>query len=113
MIRPGKLEVDGANTKSLHDARPPTTKTEIHSFLGLCNIYRQFIHNFAWKAHSLNELLNKGSPEKFELNKDQLEVFQAFINDVCSPPVLALPRTDLPFSVDTDAAEYGLGCTLF
>ena len=82
VIRPGKLEVDGANTKSLRDARPPTTKTEIRSFLGLCNVYRRFIQNFARKAHQLNDLLKKGSREKFELNKDQLEAFQTFINDV-------------------------------
>ena len=83
VIKPGKLEVDSANTKSLRDAKPPTTKTEVRSFLGLCNVYRRFIKDFAKKAHPLNELLKKGAPEKFELNDKQLEAFNTFVEDVC------------------------------
>ena len=113
VIKPGKLEIDNANTKSLRGAKPATTKTELRSFLGLCNVYRRFIKNFSMTAHPLNALLTKGSPDKFELNGDQLAAFKTFIDAVCSPPVLALPKPDLPYSVDTDASEYGLGCTLF
>ena len=29
------------------------------------------------------------------------------------PPVLALPQKGLTYSVDTDASEYQVGCTLF
>ena len=53
VIPPGKLEVDGAKTKSLRDARPPTTTTEMRSFLGQCNVYRRFIQKFERKAHPL------------------------------------------------------------
>ena len=113
IIKPGNLEIDSSNTKSLREAKPPTTKTELRSFLGLCNVYRRFIKDFSTTAHPLNELLKKGSPDKFELNDAQLAAFRTFINAVCSPPVLALPKPDLPYSVDTDASEYGLGCTLF
>ena len=35
IIKPGKLEVDAANTQSLRDAKPPTTRTGLRSFLGL------------------------------------------------------------------------------
>ena len=64
VIKPGKLEIDGANTKSLRDAKPPTTKTELRSFLGLCNVYRRFIKNFSMTAHPLNELLKKRFPRQ-------------------------------------------------
>ena len=113
IIKPGRLEVDQANTKSLRDARPPKTKSQLRSFLGLVNVYRRFIENFSKVAGPLNKLLKKGSPEKFELDEEQVSSFRALINEVISPKVLALPVPGLPYSVDTDACDYGVGCALF
>ncbi len=31
---------------------------------------------------------------------------------VTKPPILCLPRVDRPFSVDTDACDYQIGCAL-
>ena len=47
IIRPGKLEVDQANTKSLREAKPPTTRTQLRSFLVLVNVYCRFIDKFS------------------------------------------------------------------
>ncbi len=113
VIKPGRLEVDEANTKSLRDALPPTTKTQLRSFLGLVNVYRRFIKNFPEVAAPLNALLKKGAPDKFELDDAQLESFRALISAVVSPKVLALPVQGLKYSVDTDASDYGVGCALF
>ena len=113
IIRPGKLEVDRAHTASLRDAKPPTTKTELRSFLGLFNVYRRFVKDFTGLAHPLNKLLQKGSPDKFELDAEQLASFHSFIERVTTPPVLALPRKGLQYSIDTDASAYGVGVTLF
>ena len=63
VIRPGRLEVDGTNTASLRNAKPPTSKTELRSFLGLCNVYRRCIQDFTKMAHQLNRLLKKGEPD--------------------------------------------------
>ena len=113
VIRPGRLEVDQANTQSLRDARPPTTKTQLRSFLGLVNVYRRFIENFTKVAAPLNKLLKKGAPDKFELDEEQILAFRSLIDSVLSPTVLALPVPGLPYSIDTDACDYGVGCALF
>ncbi len=113
IIKPGRLEVDGANTKSLKEALPPTSKTELRSFLGLCNVYRRFIKDFTKTAHPLNQLLKKNSPDKFQLDEEQVESFRQLVDAVCSPPVLALPVSGLPYSVDCDASAYQIGCALF
>ena len=60
IIRPGRLEVDNANTRSLRDAKPPTSKTEIRSFLGLCNVYRRFIPNFAKEGSPPERVIEEG-----------------------------------------------------
>ena len=105
--------MDSAHTKSLRDAKPSTNRTGLRSFLGLCNVYRRFIENFTKIAGPLNKLLRKGQPETFELDEEQIEAFSTLIEKILSPTILALPRKDLPFSVDTDASAYGIGCALF
>lgn len=113
MVKPGQLEIDRTNVELLHQAQPPTNKTQLRSFLGLCNVYRRFIDDFAKLAHPLNKLLKKGAPDSFQLDDTQREAFQALIAKVCSPPVLALPKAGLPYSLDCDASDYGIGCALF
>ena len=80
LIKHGQLQIDDTNTKSLKEAKPPTTKSELRSFLGLCNVYKRFIENFAVLAHPLNQLLRKNSPDTFELNDEQLKAFRTFID---------------------------------
>lgn len=108
-ISPGSLEADTTNVKCLRDAAPPTTKTEVRSFLGMANYYRWFIEDYTRKSAPLNEILLKDSPEKFECSKAQLGAFEILIDEILSPRILALPRKDLPYSVDTDASNYGVG----
>ena len=65
IIKPGTLEVDSANTKSLRDCKPPRTKTQLRSFLRLVGVYRRFINHYTMLAGPLNELLRKDRPESF------------------------------------------------
>jgi len=72
--------MDQANTKSLREAKPQTTWTQLRSFLGLLNVYRRFIDMFSKKAGPLNELLKKDPPENFVLNKEQLAALRQLID---------------------------------
>ena len=112
-IKPGKLEIDRANTESLRQAVPPTNKSELRSFLGLCNVYRRFIPGITNIAQPLNNLLKKDQPDSFECNEDQLTSFRKLIDAILSPEILALPKAGLPYSLDTDASKYQVGCALF
>lgn len=113
LIKPRRLEINQSHTKCLMDAKPPTNRSSLRSFLGIYNVRRRFISDFAGISKKLNKLLRKGPPEQFELHEEQLKYFKTFIEQICSPPVLALPRTNLSYSVDTDASAYGIGCTTF
>ncbi len=42
--------------------RFPTTETQVCRFLGMCNVYRRFVKDFAKIACPLNDLLKKGMP---------------------------------------------------
>jgi len=114
VIKPGTLEIDSAATRSLKSARAPQNQSEIRSFLGMCNVYRRFIDRFAHVAEPLNALLRAGQPEKIAAWGDrEEEAFRSLINSICSPPILGLPKAGRPYSLDTDASDYQIGCALF
>lgn len=50
VITPGRLQVATKTDETVQTLKYPTTTTELRSFLGLCNVYRRFMSNFARKA---------------------------------------------------------------
>lgn len=46
------------------------------------------------------------------MTHEQLEAFHALVKDVTAPPVLALPKEGLPYSVDTAASAGQVGGAL-
>ena len=113
VIRPGKLEVASKMTDALKKALPPTNQTELRSFIGMCNVYRRFIKNFARIAAPLNRKLEKNQPFTFgTITGTDYEAFQELKTKLISPPILALPRHGYKYTLDTDACVYQVGCTL-
>ena len=114
IIRPGTLSIDEVVTKALREIAIPTTQTELRSFLGLCNVYRRFVPNYAHVAAPLNKLLKKGQPIQLEpFGEAELREFEALREAVNTPPILALPKVGLPYSMDTDASDFQFGAALF
>lgn len=69
IIRTGFLAVDRANTESHRKVRPPTSKTELKSFMGICDVYRLVIKRFTEKAYQRSQVLKKTSPDEFKLDE--------------------------------------------
>lgn len=90
----------------------PTPKSveEVRTFLGLAGYYRKFIMNFSLKAAPLFDLLHQGVP--FAWKGDQDKAMRTIIEDISRDAILAHPRFDLPFVVDVDASDAGLGGVL-
>ena len=118
IVRPGTLEVDRARTLSLQRMKLPRTLTELRSFLGMVNVYRKFIRDYTSMAHPLYGML-KNQPKESkqvelpQLNSDQVAAFNQLKEALVNPPVLALPKPGLRYSLDTDASAYQVGCALF
>jgi len=61
IVRPGQLLVSQKNIKSQAQAFPPRNQTELKSFLGMCNLYRRFIKDYAHISKPLTKLTSKHS----------------------------------------------------
>ena len=72
------------------------------------------MRNYTDIAPPLNRLLRKGQPVKLEpFGEPETQAFKALIAAVTSPPILALPKLGLPYSLDTDASNEQVGAALF
>ena len=113
IIRPGKLAIYGRNLEAMTKALPPKNKTQVRSFLGMCNVYRRFVRGFTQIAHPLTQKTRKDQPESWgSLNEEDLRAFQELKRCLVTAPILALPRKGYPYTLDTDALENQLGCCL-
>ena len=76
VILPGKLQIDQSKTVSVRNAIFPRTRTELRSFLGLCNVYRRFIPQFAKIASPLTKMLRGDLREPYNRTEDQEMSFE-------------------------------------
>ncbi len=88
----------------------PIILKELRSFIGLAAYYRRFIRYFAEIAALLYRLLEKGAT--FIWTGECNTAFTTLKQKLMSAPVLAYPRTNDGFILDTDASERGIGAVL-
>ena len=113
-IKPGFLEVANRNQEAIQQAEPPTTKTQVRSFIGMCNVCRRFVPQFAKIAAPLVELTTKEYPDKLPAFTElQVNSFNTLKQALLKPPFLRLPKERLPYTFDTDASVPRIGCALF
>jgi hypothetical protein len=89
---------------------PPSTASEIRSFLGLEGYYRRFIKDFSKIAKSMTKLLEKN--KAFEWTKECQTSFEELRKHLTSAPVLILPDLTKKFDIYCDASRQGLKCVL-
>ena len=75
--------------------------------------YNLFVKSFAKIAAPLNQKRGKTQPLDFKvLTDEEYEAFVELKKRLVSPPILALPRYEKKYTLDTDACAYQVGCAL-
>ena len=113
IVRPGKLAIYGKNLEAITKVLHPKNKTQMRSFLGMCNVYRRFVKGYTRIARPLTLKTCKDQPESWDtLSDEEAQAFKQLKRNLVTAPILALPREGFAYTLDTDASEYQLGCCL-
>ena len=101
------LECDPNKLSAVANWIPPSTIKGVREFLGFTGYYRRFVPDYSTVAQPLVRLLGKDC--KFQWTVACQDAFKALCALLIKAPVLALPKEDLPYIVDTDASDYDIG----
>ena len=104
------VSTDPEKIKAIMEFAVPRDVSTLRAFLGCAGYYRHFVPNFADIAAPLYNLERKET--SFQWTKECQDSFDALKYHLTSSPCLAYPRFDLPFIVDTDASDTGVGAVL-
>ncbi len=107
VVTPEGVHCDPKNKQALRDWPVPHNVTEVRSNLGLASYYRQFIPAFVVIASALIALT--GVYVKFQWTKACQDSFQQLRELLVSSLVLAYPKKEGQFVLDTDAKDMGIG----
>ena len=99
----GQVQIETDKVKAIKEWKTPTKIKEVESFLGFANFYRQFIKNFSHTARPLNKLKGK---KEWKWGEEQQEAFKELKKKITSQLVLALPRREGKFRVETNASGH-------
>ena len=87
--------------------KAPKTDTQLMTFLGFANYYREFIKGYADKIYPMQRLMrNKG--KKFTWTDEAQVSFENIKRELCEAPVLGMPTEKGMLVLDTDASEVAI-----
>lgn len=98
------------NVEKIMNWSQPTTVKQVQSFLGMANYYRRFIQDYSTIARPLIDLTKKD--KAFNWTTDCETAFNHLRKLLTSRPIMAHPRDDSDFILDTDACDVSIGAVL-
>ncbi|GBG80748.1 hypothetical protein CBR_g31303 [Chara braunii] len=104
------LKPDDAKVVSIRDWPRPQSVTEMKSFLGMTDYYRNFVKNYSIVVAPMTDLTRLHTP--WEWIDRCAAAFRHLKHALTHHEVLKLPDPDKPFIVTTDASQYGIGVVL-
>ncbi len=82
-ITPGRLEVALKRKDTLEGFQFPTTQTQVRSFLGMCNVYRRFVKDFAKIPGPLTTCLRRAGLPNWNLRLSNSSERSKLLSSVC------------------------------
>ncbi|KAL0170543.1 hypothetical protein M9458_035139, partial [Cirrhinus mrigala] len=105
------VKMDSSKIQAVTEWPQPSTIKELQRFLGFANFYRRFIRNFSTIAAPLTSLL-KNKPKKLCWTEGADRAFSTLKASFTCAPILKHPDPELPFVVEVDASDCGIGAIL-
>jgi len=87
----------------------PKDLISLRGFLGLTDYYRRFVCDYGSIANPLTHLLKK---DNLLWNEEAQLSFDTLKKDMAELPILSVPNFSIPFVIETDTYNIGLGAVL-
>lgn len=114
IIGNGGIKTDPEKIRAIKEYATPSSVKEVRRFVAMASWYRNFIPNFSEIVAPLTQLTHKNEMSRKFLWTDNHQLsFDALKNKMISTPVLSCPDFSIPFLLQTDASDIGLGAVLF
>lgn len=109
--------INMADDKIQHvlDFPKPETNTQMRSFLGLANYFREFVPNHSNIVHPLQDMIDYAAKKRTAITwtPDGETAFVAVKELIARCPLLHFVNDSAPITLMTDASDYGIGGYLF
>jgi hypothetical protein len=106
----GEVKMDPVKVQGIAEWPTPQTPTQLCSFLGFGNYYKDFIANYLLITRPLHDMTK--CTQKWQWGPDQERAFQTLKELFTSYPVLRNPDHTECFIVDTNASAHAVGATI-
>lgn len=111
IISPNKIKMDPKKLNGIREWPTPWNTKDVQKFIGFCNFYRKFIHNYSNITQPLNKLLSKN--RKFKWIQQAQELFHLLKTEFQKEPVLIMPNQTKPFEIESNASKHATGAILY
>ena len=81
--------------------KAPRTDTQLMSFLGFANYYREFKKGYEDKVYPMQKLMRNNKGKKFEWSDEAQTAFENIKRELCEAPVLGMPTEKGMYVLDT------------
>jgi len=95
---------------AIHKLKPPKNRTELRSFIGIVNYYRDMWIRRSHVLAPLAKLTSKGN--KWQWGQEEQHAFDTMKKIIAKETLLAYPDFSKPFEIHTDASHYQLGAVI-
>ena len=104
------IKCDPAKIAAVKNWQPPRTVRQVRVFLGTINYYNRFVKDFSAIAKPLYQLTKKG--QKFIWTKACAVAYEILKHRLITAPIMAYPRPEGLYILDTDASGHAIGGVL-
>ncbi|XP_075461274.1 uncharacterized protein LOC142497390 [Ascaphus truei] len=105
------LTMDPHKVKAFTDWPCPISLKAVQRFLGFANYYLRFIQNFSSIVAPITALTQKGA-DPTHWSPEATRAFEKLKKAFSSAPILVHPDPGLPFTLEVDASDVGVGAIL-
>ena len=110
IVGKGQVKMDPIKVKGITEWPTPTNVSELRSFLGFGNYYKDFIPAYSSITRPLHDLTKKSV--QWLWDKPQHTAFTNLKELFTSYPILRNPNPTKRYILDTDASKYAVGAIL-